>query len=54
MAGLSKNVDFDAFGAWIQEEYDRLFKGEIPIINVITGYIVNQPLSALTEVGGSR
>ena len=54
MAGRSRNVQFGAFDAWTQEEYDRLFGGEMPDIDIIVGYVVYQPLSALTKAGGSR
>ena len=33
---------------------DRLFRGEMPDINIIARYIVDQPLLAPTKVGDSR
>ena len=51
MAGPSRNF---VFGPWAQEELERLFGGEMPDIDLIVGYVVDQPGPALTEVGSLR
>ena len=51
MAGPSRNF---VFGPWTQEEFDRLFGGEILDINIIAGYVVDQPLPVLTEARDLR
>ena len=51
MAGPSKNF---VFGPWTQEEFDRLFGGEMPDIDLIAGYVVDHPGPAATEAGSSR
>ena len=54
MAGHSRNVQFDTFSVWTQENYDRLFEGKMPGIDVIAGYVVDQPMPVPTEAGSSR
>ena len=51
MAGPSKNF---VFGPWTQEDFDRLFGGEMSDIDLIAGYIGDQPEPAPTEAGSSR
>ena len=51
MAGPSRNI---VFGPWTQEELERLFGDEMPDIDVIAGFIVDQPAPAATEAGSSR
>ena len=50
----SRNVCFSAFGSWTKEEYDRLFECEMPNIDIIVEYVVDQPLPAPTEASGLR
>ena len=51
MAGPSRNV---VFGPWTQEELQRLFGEELPDIDLIAGYVSEQPGAAPTEIGSSR
>ena len=51
MAGPSRNF---VFGPWIQEELERLFGGEMPDIDLIAGYVSEQPGAAPTEAESSR
>ena len=51
MAGASRNF---VFGPWTQEELERLFGGEMPDIDLIVGYVSEQPGAAPTEAGSSR
>ena len=51
MAGPSRNF---VFGSWTQEEFDRLFGGEMLDIDLIVGYVVDQPGPAPTEAESSR
>ena len=51
MAAPSRNF---VFGPWTQEELERLFRGEMPDIDLIAGYVSEQPRAAPTEAGSSR
>ena len=51
MAGSSRNF---VFGSWTQEELERLFGGEMPDIDLIAGYVGEQPEPAPTEAECSR
>ena len=51
MAGPSRNV---VLCPWTQEELERLFGEELPDIDLIAGYVVDNPQPAATEVGSSR
>ena len=51
MADPSRNF---VFGPWTQEDFDRLFRGEMPDIDLIAGYVSEQPGAAPTEAGSSR
>ena len=51
MAGPFRNI---IFGLWTQEELERLFGDEMPDIDLIAGYVGEQPESAPTEAGSSR
>ena len=51
MAGPSRNI---VVGSWTQEEFERLFGEELLDIDVLEGYVVDQPTPAATDVGSSR
>ena len=51
MAGPSRNI---VLGPWTQEELERLFGEELPDIDLIAGYVVDNPAPAATEAGSSR
>ena len=45
MAGPSRNI---VFSPWTQEELERLFGEEMPDIDLIAGYVVDNPAPAAT------
>ena len=51
MSGPSRNV---VLGPWTQEELERLFGEELPDIDLITGYVADNPAPTATEAGSSR
>ena len=51
MAGPSRNI---VFGPWTQEEIERLFGEELPDIDLIAGYVADNPPLTATEAGSSR
>ena len=51
MAGPSRNI---VVGPWTQEEFERLFREELPDIDVLAGFVVDQPPPAATDAGSSR
>ena len=51
MSGPSRNV---VLGSWTQEELERLFGEELPDIDLIAGYVADNPAPTATEAGSSR
>ena len=51
MTGPSRNI---VVGPWTQEEFERLFGEELPDIDVLAGYVVDQPPPTTTDAGSSR
>ena len=51
MAGPSRNI---VLGPWTQEELERLFGEELPDIDLIAGYVADNPPPTATEAGSSR